>query len=444
MTESTVQNGFDDNNSVWTARKPPYEPLPKLEEDITCDVAIIGGGFCGVSTALHMAERAPEKSIVLLEARTLGNGASGRNGGLVLNWVNGVESNPPEYAKLVYDATREGIDLIERVIRDYKLPPLLRREGTFEVLTDPARAEGAEKAVERLNSVGIPLQYLHGDRMLAHLGLQGAFGAVFDPTTGQLDGLGYLRALRPVLLEHGVRVFENTTVLSIEEGKTIALRTPHGQVKAGAIVLATNAYTPNLGYFRHGIVPLHSHAIGTERLSPEEWHEIGWRKGAGFSDDLDRIAYASLTKDGELVFGGGSNAAYTYVYGSKSSFHGEAEANFRAVHERLLKYLPKAKKVKIAHRWTGAVAITMSRICTMGVLGEHRNVYFGVGFSGHGITLANLAGRVLTDIYSGADERWRKLPFYQQKLLYIPSDPWRWLGYHVFTTVTGKSPRRAM
>ena len=213
-------------------------------------------------------------------------------------------------------------------------------------------------------------------------------------------------------------------------------------MRAKAIVLATNAYTPALGYFRGGLCPLHSHVIATEPLSAEKWAELGWTDVAGFSDDLDRIAYASLTRTGSLVFGGGSNAAYGYQYGGGTSWTGSAD--FAAVHGRMLSYLPGAAEVKIAHRWTGPIALTLSRVCTMGVRGAHKNVYYSLGYSGHGITLANLAGRVLTDIYSGDDAQWRDLPFYQQRLLWMPPDPFRWAGYHVFTRLTGKSPRRKL
>lgn len=437
-----IIDDIDENRSVWTARKPPYDAMPALDGDVSCDVAIIGGGFAGVSTAWHLSALMPDKRVVLLEAATLANGASGRNGGLMLNWVNGVETADPEHAKLVYDATREGIDTVERIIRDNELPVRFRRDGTNEIFTDPARAEQGAREVERLNAAGIPLRFLQRAELADHLRLEGAFGATHDPTGGQLDGVAFIRAQRPILLARGVGIYEGTPVTRIEEGRAIALRTPRGTVTAAAVVLATNAYTPRLGYFKSGIVPLHSHAIATEPLSEEAWRQIGWSRGAGFSDDLDRVAYGSLTTDGELVFGGGSNAAYDYVYGSRARLTRPADKGYAAVHARLLAYFPKAKDVRVAHRWTGTVAVTMSRVCTMGVMGEHRNVYFAVGFSGHGITLANLAGRVLTDIYAGADERWRAQPFYQHKLLHIPPEPLRWLGYHAFTRITGKSPRR--
>ncbi len=435
---------IDDNRSVWADVETPYRPEPALAADIDADVAIVGGGFTGVSTALHLARRFPERRVVLLEAKVLANGASGRNGGQVLNWVNGVEHRDPAHARRVYDVTKSGIDLIEETVSRYKLDTRWRRDGCLEVFTSPARADSAARHAEWLQAAGIPVRFLGRDELQRVLRLEGAEGALFDPTAGQLDGVSYLRALKPVLLELGVHVYEHTPVRRIEEGSTCTLTTDGGRVRAKAIVLATNAYTPRLGYFADGILPLHSHVVATEPLSAERWAEIGWSAGAGFSDDLDRIAYASLTRSGRMVFGGGSNASYGYLYGGRTTWTGAADAGFGAVEDRLRRYLPKAADVKITHRWTGTLGITLSRVCTMGVRGEHRNVYFALGYSGHGVTLANLAGRVLTDIYSGDDERWRDLPFYQQRLLYIPPDPLRWVGYHAFTAMTGKSPRRGL
>jgi gamma-glutamylputrescine oxidase len=443
---------FDDNRSVWWAagndrRRARYEPASPLAEDIDCDVAIVGGGFTGVSTAYHLARRFPDQRVVLLEARHLGNGASGRNGGLVLNWVNGVGTADLEMARRVFDATRAGIDAIEARIREHGLEVPFRRDGCLDVLTDWRRAEAAAKEVERLQSAGIPLRFVAG-RELAQLGcFEGATGAILDPTAGQIDGLALLRAMRPVLEKLGVHLHEETPVTRIEEGATITLTTPKARVRARAIVLGTNAYTPRLGYFEHGIVPLHSHLLATEPLAPEVWEEIGWsRHLAGFSDDLDRVAYGGMTARGELVFGGGSNDAYAYGFGSGTAYRGDPSSAFEAIERTLHRYLPRLKKrgVRIAHRWTGPVALTMSRVCTMGVQGRHKNVYFALGYSGHGITLANLAGEVLTDVYAGDDARWRGLPFYQQRLLWVPPEPFRWIGYHAYAHVTGRSPRRAM
>src|SRR3954466_15948228 len=115
-----MSNTFDENRSVWWPEEP-YVPSPALTKDLDCDVAIVGGGFTGTSTAYHLARRFPEKRIVLCEARLLANGASGRNGGLALNWVNGVSTTDLALAKRVYDTTRAGIDALEARIKDESL-----------------------------------------------------------------------------------------------------------------------------------------------------------------------------------------------------------------------------------------------------------------------------------------------------------------------------------
>lgn len=443
-----LSNTFDENRSAWwasAAARSEYVPAPALSKDLDCDVAVIGGGFTGTSTAYHLARRFPEKRIVLCEARLLANGASGRNGGLVLNWVNGVSTSNLEVARRVYDTTRAGIDALERRIREQSLDVPFRRDGCVEILTDPARADAAARDAERLAGAGIPIRYVSGPELAKLARFQGAVGALFDPTAGQIDGVRLVRAMRPVLERLGVHLYEKTPVLGIEEGETITLTTPEARVRAKAIVLGTNAYTPRLGYFRSGIVPLHSHLVSTEPLSPEEWEEIGWSKGlAGFSDDYDRIAYGSMTANGELVFGGGSNASYAYGFANGTVYRGDLSRGVAAIEKSMQRYLPKVAKLRLAHRWTGPVALTMSRVCTMGVRGRHRNVYYALGYSGHGITLANLAGEVLTDIYCGDDARWRDLPFFQQKLLYVPPEPFRWFGYHAYTALTGRSPRRSL
>jgi gamma-glutamylputrescine oxidase len=442
-----MSNTFDENRSVWWPRSgsAEYVPAPALDKDLDCDVAIVGGGFTGTSTAYHMARRFPEKRIVVCEARLLANGASGRNGGLALNWVNGVETTDLELARRIYDTTRAGIDAIESRIREHGLDVPWKRDGFIEIITDARRADASAREVERLAGAGIPLRFLSGSELARFARFEGAVGAVLDPTAGQLNGVRLVRAMRPVLERLGVHIYEETPVLGIEEGETITLTVPNARVRAKAIVLATNAYTPRLGYFSAGIVPLHSHLVATEPLAPEKWEEIGWGRGlGGFSDDFDRIAYGSMTTRGELVFGGGSNAAYGYGFGNETAYRGDPTKAMAAIAQSLHRYLPKTKNVRIAHRWTGPVALTMSRVCTMGVQGKHRNVYFALGYSGHGVTLANLAGEVLADVYAGDDARWHGLPFFQQRLLFVPPEPFRWVGYHAYTAVTGRSPRRKL
>jgi gamma-glutamylputrescine oxidase len=440
----TCTPDIDANLSHWLAGWEDYQASEPLRQKIYADLTIIGAGFTGVSTAYHISQRFPDKKIVLLDAKTLANGASGRNCGLMLNWINGVSSDDPELTRLVYDTTREGIDLILQLIQTHQLKVRHKREGCLTMYTDSQRAEDAHAHAEELQSWGINVEYLSGANLSSRVQTERAKGAVFDASEGIINGVDLVRGLKPVLLSQGVEIYENTPVMSINEGKEIILTTPQGEIRSKAIVLATNGYTARLGYFRTGIFPLHSHMISTESLTPEQKYAIGWKEISGFSDDLDRIAFGGLTPDGGVIFGGGSNDAYSYLYGNRTQYPWSptsANRSYQAVQDRLREYFPKALQLRIAHRWTGTLGITMSRLCSMGVRGRHRNVFYALGYSGHGIVLGNLAGKVLCDIYSGSDERWRKLPFYQKKLGGIPPDPFKWVGYHLYTRLTGRSPR---
>ncbi len=432
---------FDENRSVWLEGKAPYVRAAPLRSDRTADVVIIGGGFTGVSTAYHLSKRFPDKGIVLIEAREIANGASGRNGGQMLNWVHGFDPRSPEEAKRIYDATREGIESVLGIVGEHRLRVPVRCEGHLDVLTSARAADESAKALQEIEGSGVPLRFLSRKELSEKIDLDGVEGAVFDPGGGELDGLAYLRALRPVLEARGVEIFEGTPALRIREGRTIEVETPAGTLRAQAAVLATNAYTPHLGYFRSGLVPLHSHVLATEPLPENEWARRGWKSGANFIDDRSRVSYGTMTAGGRVLFGGGSNTAYQYVYANGTRSEGPSERAVDDMRLRLLAYLPCLTGVSITHRWSGPVALTLSRLPTMGVRGAHRNLYFALGYSGHGITLSNLAGKVLTDLYSGSDERWRGLPFYEQKLRYVPPEPLRYLGYHAYTRLTGRSPR---
>jgi gamma-glutamylputrescine oxidase len=434
-------DALDDNRSSWLAGLAPYRPSPPLRGAVTAEVAVVGGGFTGVSTAWHLSRRFPDRRVVLLEARALANGASGRNGGQALTGINGVPVDTPELARRVYETTRDGIDLIESLVGRYRLDAGFSRRGCLEVHTDPGGAAAAAARVERLGALGVPVRWLPG----ADTGVRGAHGAVLDPAGARVNGAALLRGLRPVLDAQGVAVYEQTPVQRIGEGSTIRLTTPRGEVRARTVVLATNAYTPALGYFRAGILPLHSHVVATAPLPDAVWQRLGWGAHDGFSDDLERIAYGCRTADGRLVFGGGDNAAYAYRFGGHPVFPRSPERNaraFAAIERRLLAYFPALAGTPIEYRWTGTIAITFDRVCSMGVTGRHRNVYYALGYSGHGVALAMLAGRVLADLYAGDHERWRDLPFYRKRLPRLPPEPLRWLGYQAYTRLTGRSPRR--
>ncbi len=438
-----IHASFDDNQAVWTDGAVELPPCPPLTGAQKADVVIIGGGFTGMSTAYHLSRRFPERKVVLVEARRVANGASGRNGGQLLNWVNGVDTTDAELTRRVFDATLHGIEGVLGIIARHGLNVRHARDGALEVFTQAAEAEHAHEKVERLQRWGLPQRFLRDAALSDTLRMNGAVGAILDPTAGQLNGVDYLRALRPVVEAQGVTIYEDSPVTAVELGRPHRVRCLQGSVEAPTLVLATGGYTARLGFFRSGVFPLHSHCLATAPLLPEEREELGWRSARSFCDDMDRISYGCLTTDGRIVFGGGSNAAYDYAYGGPTAWRFSTKAAMDAIEARLHQYFPRLRAVGITHRWTGTLGITLSRVCSMGTLPGHDSVLYAVGFSGHGVTLANLAGEVLTDLYSGDNGRWRGQPFLQKRLGGIPPDPLRWIGYHLYTRLTGRSPRRS-
>lgn len=433
---------FDDNRSVWWTEAGPAEPLPAWQGDARADVVILGAGFTGLSTAWHLLQRFPSRRVVVLEARRVGGGASGRNGGQVLNWVNGLDTAEPEPTQQIWDFTHGAIDALFALVREQGLQVSMSRRGALEVFTSAAQAEHAHAKAERLRGWGIPVEFLQGAALDRRLRLSGAVGALYDPTAGRVNGVELCRELTRLVRARGGEVYEDSEALRVVEGPEVEVQTARGALRAGAVVLATSAWTARLGYFTRGFIPLHSHVVSTAPLDAEQREALGLGELDGFSDDMDRIAYGALSGGGRLVFGGGSNAAYGYQYGGTTTWAGSPEPGLAAVQRRLREALPGAAGVALDHRWAGPLCITLSRVCAMGVMGAHRNVYYSLGYSGHGVTLANAAGRVLADLYAGEGERWAHLPFVNRRPGGIPPEPLRWLGYQGFTRLTGRSPRR--
>ncbi len=436
-----MRQPIDSNEAPWQLEAGHDEPAPPLRGEARADVTIVGGGLTGISTAYHLAERFPERRIAVLEARAVGNGASGRNGGQILNWINGVSDQDPELTRRVHAITRQGIELGASLAAACDVAWAFAQEGCLEVYTDNARAERAQQRVERLTGLGIPLEWIPA----ARLGFAGACGATADPLAGRLNALALLRAMKRDLLRRGVAIHEHSAVERIEEGRLVRVRTDRGEIRSPTLVLATNGYTPALGYFRWGLLPMQARVLATGRLDPEGIAELGWGGHVGFSDDLDRIAYGCRTEAGRIVFGGGGNSGYGYRLGGRAPAAATAPGErrqFDAVEARLRHYFPQLRDVPIEHRWSGVLGITLDRVCSMGIGGENGNVLHALGYSGHGLALALLAGRVLTDLYAGVHAPWSDLPFYQRRFRPLPPEPLRWAGYQVYTRLTGRSPRR--
>ena len=341
---------------------------------------------------------------MLLESRVLGHGASGRNGGQVLHDVNGVAPETPEMLRRIHARDAAG----HRHRRAARRAATRRREPFAAAAVSSStpirsRADDAQARVESRNAAGIAAA------VRAARARSGS-GRVRRRARSARRASQRLRAApgdAGRAARGGRRVYENTPVATRASGRRgrprrYARRAPRARRRA----------RDQRATRRHSASSAAASCRSTRTCSRprrsrrRRWSRIGWGAWDGFSDDFDRIAYACRTPGGRLLFGGGGNAGLHVPLRGRRARSTRARAT-RAEHflrASMARYFPALADAAIAHRWAGTLAITLDRVCSMGVGGEHRNVYHALGYSGHGVALALLAGRVLADLYDDNHE----------------------------------------
>jgi glycine/D-amino acid oxidase-like deaminating enzyme len=424
---------FDPNDGLWAQEPPPANPA--LGEDLVVDVAVVGGGYTGLSAAWHLAKADPKLKIVVLEARQVGNGASGRHGGMVLPQT-GAESFEvawdDETHKWTYDLTVQNIRNLRRFVEATGLDCDLVLNGYCHAIWNEEDLPYYTHYVARARKMGIPLQFWDEDKTAAKLGTDRYCGAVFDPNGGQVHALKLIRALKRGAEDAGVRIVENSPVLSLQEGKTIRLAVGAAGhvVTAGAVVLAANGFISKLGYFKNQIMPMHAQCASTPPLTPAQLQAIGWKSRLPFFDSRYMLYHLVLTPDNRIVMGGGSAE---YFVGNKTKYAGDLKAIADLMHAELAQIYPALKDVPFDRVWDGVLGITFDGIEAVGVRGEHKNIYYGLAYNGHGVNLSFLFGDIIAHMYRGEEHDWQETAYAHEPLRRMPPDPYKWLGVQTMT-----------
>jgi len=417
---------FDTNRSLWMRFQPPHNP--PLTKDLEVDVAVIGGGYTGLSSAFHIAQGAPGKKVVVLEARGVGNGASGRNGGMLLaNTADAYLHLPsaPQRHKRVYDLTVESMRRLIALARASGVEGVVDPAGALKTLDTREECDRARAYVEKLRALGIPVEFWGREKTAAAIGSTAYEGALFDPNAGSVHPMKLVQVLKRAAEAAGATIYEDSPVEGLEEGPLHRLRLAAGPtVKARSLVLATNAYSSKLGWFRNATVPVYNWVAATFPLSDAQLAALGGQSRAPFHDSRKLVHYLHLTRDNRIVIGGGS-AAYAFNNGVGERSDPGATDRLR---QGLSRLFPKLQGVKMDVAWCGVVDITLDWAPLVGVAGKHRNVYYGLGYCGHGVNLSFLFGRILADLEGGRARNWSGLPFLNRQAPYLPNEPFRWLG----------------
>jgi glycine/D-amino acid oxidase-like deaminating enzyme len=396
---------------------------PALSGDATADVAIVGGGYTGLWTALALSERDPELRVTLLEAEICGAGPSGRNGG----FLHGYWTHLPTLVDVlgVEDALRLAHtgDLIAPAVRAFAGDVWFRESGRLKVSAAPAQDAAIERAVETAAAVGHPEQAVPlsreelAERVQSPVFRRGVFyrdGATVQPAL-------LVRALRRAAIDAGVTVHERTPVTRVRDSE---VTTPQGVVRAPEIVLAMNAALTGWRPAGRSLTNFGSYVVLTEPV-PELLEQIRWTGGEAITDGRMFIHYFRTTNDGRVLMGSGSGPI---GFGGRvdERFSRDVPTAARA-EAGLRRLLPGLAGARIERAWGGPIDVSADHLPFFGTKPGTR-IHYGAGYSGHGVGPSWLGGQILASLVQRRDDEWTRLPLATRRVPSLPPEPLRRVG----------------
>jgi gamma-glutamylputrescine oxidase len=381
------------NDSYYRATANPWETLPSLKGEENCDVCIVGGGFTGLSAALGCAEKG--LSVILLEAETIGFGASGRNGGQLipgLRWsMREIDAEfGRERAQAIFDLAYSAVERVNDRIAKHDIHCDLK-SGHLEAAYKPGHFGDMQRDAAFLNTQfgWDSIEVVQPDEMAKHINGGNYHGGVYDRKGGHFHPLNYASGLAKAALAAGVAIYEGSRTVSVKNDQKVTVTFCGGKVSAGHVVIATDAWTgdiaPDLGSYT---VPIMNYNIATAPL-PET--SMLLPSDAAVADSRFVLNYFRLSADKRMIFGGGEKYVQT------------PPADIRAfVRKHMVEVFPSLADVPIDYAWGGAVGVTANRLPHMGREG---NVFYAHGFSGHGALVTTLAGELMAEALIGTMER---------------------------------------
>ncbi|HET9723700.1 MAG TPA: FAD-binding oxidoreductase [Actinomycetota bacterium] len=409
------------------------EPCPPLERDVSADVMILGGGYTGMWTAWFVKELDPGAEVVILEQDICGGGPSGRNGGFVNSFWHQLPTLCRRFGDAdAYRLCRAGQASVEAIgtwCREHDVDAWFAQDGELEVRTWERDADGWDEMLETARRLGI-LERFHVldaqearariDAPVVRGALETSFGATVHPAR-------LARGLRRELLARGVRIFEHTPVVRFHAGRPPVARTPHGAVRAGAAVVALNAWAQHWRRFRRELTVRGTYIVLTAPAS-DRLAELGWTDGTGLWDTRASVHYVRTTPDGRIAFGiGGMQPDFARTIDRRYAYD---EPSIRGAIADLHRMFPTFADVPIEAAWGGPVDVSARHVPAFTTL-EPGTVHAGHGYTGNGVGPSHLGGQVLAHRALDREGEVLHLPLVDLEPKRFPPEPLRSVGAFV-------------
>ncbi|TJY42350.1 FAD-binding oxidoreductase [Cohnella pontilimi] len=373
--------------SLWADTANTHEERPRLEESVTADVMIVGGGYTGLSTAYHLAQK--RINCVVLEQHRVGWGASGRNAGMVLTgYKPSVFTIANKWgtaaAKELLDLSVDGIHLVKEIVQRHGIECSLSNCGNFDAAYKPSHYRSLYRNhAFMLKNFQYETYMVEKSDLKTEVDSELYHGGLVDPHSYSFHPLNYALGLADAAESLGAVIYEDTPVVSVKkQGPTFVATTPHGQVKAKHLVIGTNGYTSGLSKpLTRSVIPIGSYIVVTERL-PREQAERLIPNNRMIADTKNFLYYFRRTPDDRILLGG------------RVDFNGEeSEEIFQSVRSNLIEVFPELRHAKIEYRWGGMLGFTFDFFPHIGQL--ENGTHFALGYCGHGASISTLMGKLI-------------------------------------------------
>jgi glycine/D-amino acid oxidase-like deaminating enzyme len=414
----------------WLDEAPLVEPEPALEGDVEADIAIVGGGYTGLWTALAVREREPSARVVVLEAELCGEGPSGRNGGFLHGYWSPLARLRGVFGDDGALATARAGEAIIPGVRGFAerrgVDVWLREAPLLEVSAAPSQDEGIDRAVETARELGVEQEAVPltaeelAERCTSPRFRRGVLfreGATVQPAR-------LARALRSAAIDDGVALHERTPVTRLRRASPNVLETPRGRVTAREVVVAVNAAAAGWRPIARRLTAFGSYVVLTEPV-PELLERINWTGGESIADGRMFLHYFRTTNDGRVLMGSGSGPI---GFGGRIDGRFTADMPTIARAEAGLRFLlPDLADVKIERAWGGPIDVSADRFPFFGTVPGTR-VHYGAGYSGNGVGPSWLGGQILARLALGTDDELTALPLVNRQVRPLPPEPLKGWG----------------